>query len=197
MADQCTKPPPWTYDDVEPFFSPSSCAQLAESLVGLPVLAGTIVPENSRAETVHVIRSCSGRWTGTPDCAAAKRPHGVHLSPAKTHPFAFRNCFAPPITVGAANRHPMTASRGLGSHGPSMPTVSCGRCESRPRGDRPAGVISLLRGFSPWLRFCSSPGRFTISTCRSWPLIKSLRAKGGPGSSKQTSLTSPSRDATT
>jgi hypothetical protein len=43
-----TTPQPWTYDDGQPFFSPSSCSQLLRHSSGRLFWLGNIVPENPR-----------------------------------------------------------------------------------------------------------------------------------------------------
>jgi hypothetical protein len=45
---QWTKPQPWTYEDGEPFFSPSSCSQLLNHSSGRLFWLGNMVPENPR-----------------------------------------------------------------------------------------------------------------------------------------------------
>ncbi|MEO7653659.1 MAG: sialidase family protein, partial [Bryobacteraceae bacterium] len=43
-----TKPEPWTYDDGQPFFSPSACSQLVRHSSGRLYWFGNITPENPR-----------------------------------------------------------------------------------------------------------------------------------------------------
>ena len=43
-----SEPQPWTYDDHQPFFSPSSCSQLLRHTSGRLYWLGNIVPENPR-----------------------------------------------------------------------------------------------------------------------------------------------------
>jgi len=43
-----TKPQPWTYDDAQPFFSPSACSQLLRHSSGRLFWLGNLTPENPR-----------------------------------------------------------------------------------------------------------------------------------------------------
>ena len=66
-------PAPWTYEDKEPFFSPSSISQMVAHSSGRLLLDRQYCPRQLRTPTAtaNAIRWSSARWTARPGCCCA------------------------------------------------------------------------------------------------------------------------------